>query len=283
MDSAEDTVTSSLQRPTTLRKLGDDLDMNSVAAAETALRMGKALPGGTDNVLVVPHGDILGDFHNDDAWVAGFVHLLPEGCGGPENPSRQRHVSFEMWARIVLNRRCASWRKDRYFIFCVAAIIFRHEALSNVQFKLRGRMSESTAEALSRITKDAVMAFAAELQQGKRTSAALNAHPGMRTLLRTIQAVSHSSTWTDHGKHATRMQATSMMFVYGQPFFWLTIIPSEVNSPLVMHYGGHNIDLASTCHTQMPDYLTRLRTVAADPVASATFSTTLYRPYLTTF
>ena len=85
VDSAEDTVTSSLQRPRALRKLGDDLDMNAVAAAETALRRGKPVPGGTDNDRVVPH-DVLCDFHNDDAWVAEFVHLFPEGCGGPEDP-----------------------------------------------------------------------------------------------------------------------------------------------------------------------------------------------------
>ena len=62
-----------------------------------------------------------------------------------------------------------------------------------------------------------------------------------------------------------------MMIILGQPFFWLTINPSDVNSPFVMHYGGRNIDLASTCHREMPDHLTRLRTVAADPVACATF------------
>ena len=70
-------------------------------------------------------------------------------------------------------------RGARVFLFCVAAIIFRHEALSNVQFNLRGIVSESTAEDLSRITKDAILTFAAELQLAKRTSAALNAHPGM--------------------------------------------------------------------------------------------------------
>ena len=80
VDSAQDTVTSSLQRPSALRKLGHDLDMNAVAAAETALRMGKRVSGGKDNVLVVPHGSILSDFRNDDAWVEGFVYLFPEGC-----------------------------------------------------------------------------------------------------------------------------------------------------------------------------------------------------------
>ncbi|MEP2990897.1 MAG: hypothetical protein ABJO88_18230, partial [Parasphingorhabdus sp.] len=94
IDSAEDSAASSLQRPMALRKLGDDLDMKSVAAAETALLMSKAVPGGTTNVLVVPHGYILSDVRNNDVWVAGLAHLFSQECGGPEDPSRQWPVSF---------------------------------------------------------------------------------------------------------------------------------------------------------------------------------------------
>eukprot|EP00904_Undaria_pinnatifida_P011183 jgi/Undpi1/7195/HiC_scaffold_22.g09669.m1 len=83
VDSAQDTVTSSLQRLSALRKLGDDLEMNAVAEAETALRMGKHVSGGKDNVFVVPHVSILSNFHNDNAWVEGFVHLFQDGCADP--------------------------------------------------------------------------------------------------------------------------------------------------------------------------------------------------------
>ena len=112
IDSAEDTVTSSQQRPSVLRKWAMISKIYSVAATETAISMGKAFPGGIDNILVVPHGNILSDFHNDDAWVAGFVHLFPEGSGGPEDPARQRTISFQKWAKTLLNRRDDSWRKD---------------------------------------------------------------------------------------------------------------------------------------------------------------------------
>ncbi|CAN0391997.1 unnamed protein product, partial [Laminaria digitata] len=71
--------------------------------------------GGTLNAMIVPHGDILSDFHNDAAWVGAFVHLHPEGCGGPEDPSRQRRVSLNKWVRIVLQRRDPSWRNDLIF------------------------------------------------------------------------------------------------------------------------------------------------------------------------
>ena len=89
--------------------MGDDFGIISLAAIETALRMGKAFPGGIDNILVVPHGNILSDSHND---VAGFVQLFPEGCSGPEDRARQRAISFQKWAKTLLNRRDDSWRKD---------------------------------------------------------------------------------------------------------------------------------------------------------------------------
>ena len=61
------------------------------------------------------------------------------------------------------------------------------------------------------------------------------------------------------------------MIALVQPPVSLTISPSDVNKPLIMHYGGHLVDAASTCHNQMPDYMIRLKTDAADPVASAMF------------
>ena len=192
---------------------------------ETALRMSKSVPGGTDNVLVVLHGNILSDFHNDDAWVAGFVQLFPDGFGGPEDPSRKQPVSFKRWARALLNQRDDRWRKVCYFLFCVAAIIFRHDALSNVEFKLRGWMSHSTAETLSKFTKEVLEAFVAELQLGKRVSAVLDGHADIRLLLRTLQVVSQGASWTGHGRHAARMQAISMMVIFGQPFCFVNDKP----------------------------------------------------------
>ena len=104
-------------------------------------------------------------------WRGSYI-CSQRGAAGPK--TLQDSELFQKWAKTLLNRRVDSWRKDLPLLR-----IFRHEALSSVQFNLRGIMSESTAEDLSRITKDVILAFAAELQLAKRTSAALNAHPGM--------------------------------------------------------------------------------------------------------
>ncbi|CAN0485389.1 unnamed protein product, partial [Laminaria digitata] len=83
-----------------------------------------------------------------------FVLLHPEGCGGPEDPSRQRRVGFNKWVRIVLHRRDPFWRNDLVFVFCDAAVIFRHEALSNVHFKLKSAITQENANDLAQVNRD---------------------------------------------------------------------------------------------------------------------------------
>ena len=288
MESGEDAVTSEKTRPESLRKLADDMrkksgqdtstrsddpggSLKDLAVAQARLLRGEPPVGGTRNAVVVPHGDILGDFHNNSAWTGGFADLFPEGAGGPECPTRQRAAKLPRYGQIMLNRRLPHWREDRVFIFVLAAIIFRHEAMSNVQFKLRNKMSSATAATLASITRDDVLAMAAELQLGKSTTSALRDRPNIRTLLNTMRSISTNATWSDAGKHGTRMEALSLFLQIGFPSFWLTTNPCDVSSPMVMNYAGHSVDLTSACYHQMPDFPSRAQTVARDPVATATF------------
>ena len=70
-----------------------------------------------------------------------------------------------------------------------------------------------------------------------------------------MQAVSGYATWTDHGKHRVRMEAMSRFLTHGARFIWLTLNPSDVDSPFVMHYNGQDIDLSSPCWQMMPQYI----------------------------
>ncbi|CAB1107564.1 unnamed protein product [Ectocarpus sp. CCAP 1310/34] len=231
-------------------------DEGSELDAEAALRRGRPPPGGTSNALVVPHGEILDDSNNNSAWVEGFMHAFPGGCGGPLCPTRRNPVSFNRWIQILLNRGDIAWRVDRCFLCCAAAIRFRHEAISNVRFKLSVRPNSTDANAIASITKEDLHGMADELKSGKRTSALKNNRPEIRALFRKTQAVSGDATWTDHGKHRVLATAHSMFIQFGLPFFWMTANPSDVNSPCVMQCG---------------EYRKRLDITVNDPVASATF------------
>ncbi|CAN0548208.1 unnamed protein product, partial [Ectocarpus sp. 8 AP-2014] len=112
-----------------------------------------------------------------------------------------------------------------------AAVRFRHEAIANVRFKLSVRPSSADANAIASITKEDLHGMADELKSGKKTSAVLNNRPEIRALLRKMQAVSGDATWTDHGKLRARTTAHSMFIQFGLPFFWMTVNPSDVNSP----------------------------------------------------
>ena len=99
-----------------------------MAASQAGLSQGRPPPEGTQNALVVPpYSDIISDIRNNDALMGAFDYFFREGCGGPLGTARQKSVLFVKRVRILLNRRDASWRKDRVFLFCAAAIIFRHE------------------------------------------------------------------------------------------------------------------------------------------------------------
>ena len=78
-------------------------------------------------------------------------------------------------------------------------------------------MSADVAENIALMKSSGLMSMAADLQQGKRIRTASSKHPDIFTLLRTLQAVSPDFMWTDHGKHITRTEATSMMMQQGEP------------------------------------------------------------------
>ena len=72
-------------------------------------------------------------FAHNDGGMGAFGYLLVAEDHLAQ--TRQKCVSFGKWVRILLNRRDSSWRKYRGFLSCAAAISYRHEAISNVQFK----------------------------------------------------------------------------------------------------------------------------------------------------
>ncbi|CAN0576475.1 unnamed protein product, partial [Laminaria digitata] len=57
----------------------------------------------------------------------------------------------------------------------------------------------------------------------------------------------------------------------GQPLFWMTLNPADVNSPIVMKLAGVDIDVSSRLKDAMSAYCGRVRLIAGDPVACADF------------
>lgn len=191
---------------------------------------------------------------------------------GRWTPARGLYLTFTRWARILLRRRDPRFRKSRTFTFCLAAIIFRREAISNSYWKLTGRVSRGLASTLAGITAKDLRTAAQEMEGGSSAVAALASHPAARELIKTMQSVNSSATWTIFNKRALRLEAISMIMQLGQPLFWMTINPNDKTSPFVMKLGGIDLDVCSRFKDDSPSYVQRLQRIADDPVASADYS-----------
>ncbi|CAN0208553.1 unnamed protein product, partial [Scytosiphon promiscuus] len=277
---------SSEGRPARLRALGAALEpvpqptittsspatsLAAKAAATAAAQAGRAPPQPTSKMLVIPHtGRMVEDFYEPGTMIAAYFHLFPHAVGGPLD-TRRRALTFTRWARILLRRRDPRFRKSRTFTFCLAAIIFRREAISNSYWKLTGRVSRGLASTLAGITAEDLRTAAQEMEGGTSAGAALASHPAARQLIKTMQSVNSTATWTIFNKRALRLKAISMIMQLGQPLFWMTINPNDKTSPFVMKLGGIDLDVCSRLKDNFPSYVERLQRIADDPVASADY------------
>ncbi|CAN0398742.1 unnamed protein product, partial [Ascophyllum nodosum] len=104
--------------------------------------------------MVVTHiGNLVSDFYDNGLFVGAYFNLFPHGLGGHLDV-RRRPISFKEWAQILLRRRDARFRKDRTFLFCVCALIFRREAINNARWKITGGVPRSVAQQLASVTPE---------------------------------------------------------------------------------------------------------------------------------
>lgn len=249
----------------------ENVSLSEQAAAAAAVEAGRPPPGGTRKAMVIPHtGRLVEDFTEPGVFVGAYYHLFPHALGGHLD-KRPRKLTFTRWARILLRRRDPRFRKDRTFLFCLAALIFRREAISNARWKLTGKIPHGIAETLADITPEDLVAVADAIDRGESTASALTNRPGARHLIRSMKSVHSGASWTTFNKRSTRMLAVSYIIQMGQPLFWMTLNPADVNSPIVMKVAGFDIDVSSRLKDDMPTYCDRLRLTAGDPVACADF------------
>ena len=241
------------------------------ANAEAAAAAGRAPPKLPDNALVFTHtGNMVSDFYDHRLFAGAYPNLFPHARGGHMD-DRKRKVDIEEWGRICMLQRDPRFRESKTFLFCVCALIFRREAISNARWKLTGRVSRTTAETLASITPEDLAAAAKEMEEGSGAWSVLSDRPAVRALITSMQSVHAGASWTIYNKWYTRMIAISYIVQVGQPLWWLTFSPADTNSPIVLEVAGIKVDVTSRLKADFPDYAKRLQVVATNHVASAFF------------
>lgn len=171
--------------------------------AEANAAAGRA-PTDITNVLVVPHtGNMVSDFYDDGLAVGAYFDLFPHGVGGHLD-QRQKHVGFNEWARILMRQRDPCCGKSKTFLFCVCAMIFKREAISNARWRLTGRISRRLANSFGTLTANDIAAVASEVEQGVGTLVALSHNSSANALIKTMASVHSGTSWTIYNKRPTR-------------------------------------------------------------------------------
>ena len=98
-------------------------------------------PAGTRHALVIPRtASLVVDFAQEGTWMAAYFHLSPHGLSDLLT-KRKRPLTLKQWGRMLLRRRDPRFRKNRTFLCCVCALIFRRDAIKTPAGKLTGRVS----------------------------------------------------------------------------------------------------------------------------------------------
>lgn len=138
---------------------------------------------------------MLEHFHKPGTMIAAYFHLFSHAAGGPLDV-RIRNLTPTKWARILLRRRDPRFQKSRTFVFCLAVIIPRREAISNDYWKLNGRVSRAVVTTLAGITPEDLRDAAREMNGGSSAGTALANRPAIRKLIQNMHSVKSGSTRT---------------------------------------------------------------------------------------
>lgn len=132
----------------------------------------------------------------------------------------------------------------------LAAGIFKQEAISNARFNLKHTLGNGQAAALVSLTLVDVAAVTEQTRNGSLAAGALANRPVARELLRTLQWVGMSNAvgwWhvnMDGPIQAARLRDGDLAHgAYGQPLFWITISPADVDNPIVVKYAYAGVEM----------------------------------------
>jgi len=107
----------------------------------------------------------------------------------------------------------------------------------------------------------------------KKVPGSLPTDPRVKRLFRELNIVGGKIRGSDEAKRGMRREIYSMVPYYGPPTIFLTLNPSDVQSPIIMHFAGAKVRIGAkdADAAWMPIYKDRVQLIARDPVASAKF------------
>lgn len=203
--------------------------------------------------------------NNPNHLLGTFPVLFPYGMGGFE-VARNEQVPYEVHARWALQYADRRFRKDLYFVFQVFGVIQKRRICRAAVLQMKKSAFTFNQAAIRRLTPQDLLIASAE-----ETRRVAFSNPAVQSLRTNLTAMRARVPGTDESRKIMRSQIWSMSVMHNPPSLWLTLNPSDTNSPIAQVLAGVEIDMDHFNVTAGPDSAARSVTIARDPYAAAKF------------
>ena len=225
-----------------------------------------AAVGNHEPVIAIPHGALpVIEYNNPCLWLGSFPHLYPYGLGGPVTLDGKQ-VPLRTYLKHLLNLCYHQYRKELPFVLSMYNVIHKQEVCLQTALTIRRPLfCKQYYETIDKIKSSELRTALLSKQDISQLSEKL------QSLLKQLHAVGSRIPGTAYAKKSMRKEIHGLMIALGMPLFFITINPSDTNSPIVCHIAGVEIDLDRMFDVLMPDKEERARITSEDPTASAKY------------
>jgi hypothetical protein len=236
---------------------------------------------GKDVALCMPRSSKFANDYSQDFWAGAFFDLYP-WCEGTVADKRDVRLSPTEYAQHVMNIADPRFRQHAVFPFALFNVTQRHQVLSSTSqsvrmgtlLEMRKHLAYLTGPVLKQALRDLEQA---ERQNGFATLESVeddDARSALKNMLHQLNTISGRLPLSNKSKRAARFEIHALIQRFDAPDWWITINPSDLHSPLAIHFTGVTIDFGdddSGFPTGLPSAAARRILAAQNPVAGARF------------
>ena len=223
-------------------------------------------------------GSTIANDYNSSWFCLAFVSLFPFGVHGLAPPG----MSVNHWGNLLLQRFPRQFAQHNLFLYSLFDIQNRHAVNSNTTLRLKS-LTHQEQQALEGATNRdlQVVISAVQTKPSVRATQLDELTPTQQVILRNVSTVNGRIPGTSSELGRIRSRVNSAWVVFGAFTFALNINPSEISSPIVFSLAGNPVASPKDPldASNYPDYATRIRIIAKNPIACAQFYEIMIRAF----
>jgi hypothetical protein len=212
------------------------------------------------------------EYHNVDYFHMRFPSLFPYARGGPvlggcdNGGERMSYIRAVRWTLDFHDQRFA--KHSSYAIVCFD--LWRRSLAAQQSKRLTVKSSEEARVVRGFSASD--LLECTQLLKDTKAKRVKDVGYNLQKLWRMVEIVSGNIPGSPANKKKLRNQVWAMTYYMGAPLLYITINPSEYNSPISLCIAGHVIPLFPTCDpANLPCYDRRSEIIANNPKAASDF------------